>query len=835
MTAFLPTPPAPRLEHCSRLAASVAIGIGFLGLAGWALDVSFLKSIVPGLPAMVPNTATGFILAGTALWLRLSAHRCSNLRVLSLLVAGALVALSLATLAQYVTGWNLGIDTVLFGEASRRFSSILPGRPSALTVIDFALIGGAILLLETKSRRGFKLADLPALIAITISLLALIGYLCNIPSFYGWRATTPDTGMAAHTLIGFVLLGIGILCTHTTGGLVEVLISRSPAGTMTRRLIFGPLLVPLVTGLLHSIGLRYGFYTLEFASWFFAFVNLFIFTVVVWWNALLLFRSESVQRRAEEELLQLTTALEQRVAERTAESSRALVALQYNETLVRSVLDTSLDAVITADARNRITSWNKEAEHIFGWTKDEIVGQTLSASIIPPRFRDAHERGWKHFQASGDGPVLNKRIEISALRKNGDEFPVELAITPFRVGDATLFSAFVRDITDRKRADEELRRSEHSFRELADVMPQIVWTANADGSPDYFNRRWYEFTGTPPGPAARHFWEQVIHPDDFENSMSRWTAAISNGDSFQIEYRFKDRLTGAYRWHLGRALPVRDSSGRIIRWLGTCTDIDDQKRAQEKIGRINDTLEQRVRKRTLQLEEANKELESFSYSVSHDLRAPLRHIVGFVSLLLSDDTSSLSPNGRRFLKTIADSSSQMGRLIDDLLIFAKMGRAELHRSLVNMDHLVNAVREELAGEMVGRNIEWRIHPLPQVSGDRGLLKQVWMNLLSNAIKYSRLRTLAIIEVSAASSDNGVTFSVYDNGVGFDMRYVEKIFGVFQRLHHADEFDGTGIGLSIVQRIVSKHHGSVRAEGAVDQGATFSFTLPPTKTLPASSS
>jgi PAS domain S-box-containing protein len=277
------------------------------------------------------------------------------------------------------------------------------------------------------------------------------------------------------------------------------------------------------------------------------------------------------------------------------------------------------------------------------------------------------------------------------------------------------------------------------------------------------------------------------------------------------------RVMVASRWSLQR------NEQRIpIAILETNNDITQRKRGEEEVRKLN----QELGKRTVELEAINKELEAFAYSISHDLRAPLRHMVGFTELLQKNASSVVDEKGRRYMSTILEAAKRMGALIDDLLAFSRIGRAEASETTVNLEQLVKEVQSEAAQEAEGRNISWKIGPMPDLYGDRSMLKLAFVNLLSNAIKLTRPRAQPEIEVGCAEKQNdGIVVFVRDNGVGFDMKYANKLFGVFQRLHRAEEFEGTGIGLATVQRIIRRHGGEVWAEGSVDKGATFFFSVP----------
>jgi PAS domain S-box-containing protein len=330
----------------------------------------------------------------------------------------------------------------------------------------------------------------------------------------------------------------------------------------------------------------------------------------------------------------------------------------------------------------------------------------------------------------------------------------------------------------------------------------MLCIAGMDGYFKRLNPAWSDTLGWTDAELRGKPYMDFVHPEDREATLHRASqlAAGSTVVTFENRYACRD---GSYRWLQWKAIPVPDRD--FI--YASARDVSEQK------------------KHVSELNALTQELEAFSYSVSHDLRAPLRHVTGFAAILDKSAGPALDDQGRRYLRTISEAATRMGRLIDDLLMFSRMGRAEMVLGRVDLAALVESVRREAAAEGNGRAIAWQVHPLPVVRADESTLRLVLVNLVSNAVKYTATRPAAEIEIGCTSTPDETVVFVRDNGVGFDMRYAHKLFGVFQRLHSTDDFEGTGIGLANVRRIVHRHGGRVWAEGAVDAGATFFFSLP----------
>jgi len=471
------------------------------------------------------------------------------------------------------------------------------------------------------------------------------------------------------------------------------------------------------------------------------------------------------------------------------------------------LLDATHDGVFIYDADTLHFSYvNTGAVNQVGYARVELLGMT--ALDIKPGF---DESGFRRLLA----PLLAGKVESLAYetvhrRKDGTDVPVEAVSRYAKSGnDAQSVVTIVRDISVRKQAEDERDR-------FFNLSLDMLCIASADG---YFKRVSPAFTKTLGWSVeeltARPFLD-FVHPDDHAATLAEVERQVRAGEAvlqFENRYQHKD---GSWRMLSWKSVP---QTGGLM--YATARDVTESKAIELRIINLNRELTDRQ----IALEAANKELEAFTYSVSHDLRAPLRHIGGYARILQEDAVGQLDHNMRRYLDAISASARTMGTLIDELLAFSRLGRQPLEQTVVDMNALAERALIEVGdGRQSGCRVQ--VSALPAAQGDPTLLRQVWTNLLSNALKYSAKRgDAAQVEISGEQDGEVTRYRVRDNGVGFDMRYVDKLFGVFQRLHSQEEFEGTGVGLAIVQRIVSRHGGRVWAEGEREHGATFTFELP----------
>lgn len=462
----------------------------------------------------------------------------------------------------------------------------------------------------------------------------------------------------------------------------------------------------------------------------------------------------------------------------------------------RDLYDNAPCGYHSVNGQGLVVEMNETELRWLGYPREEVINKLTLNDLITEETRHVLEENFLLLKKRGH--INNVALEFK--RKDGSSFPSIVSATAIVSPDGNFLRSrsTVFDNTERKEAETD---RDNFFNYSHDLLTII----SLDGKMMRWNPAWEKILGYTKSDLTGKEIKELIHPDDWQTTYNELTGKLAVGEeviSFENRYRSK---TGTYHTLLWNAVPVT-KRGLIY---GFARDITQRKQAEE------------------QLHLLNQELNAFTYSVSHDLRAPLRSVVGYTEILKEDYGTKLDEEGQRITHIIINNAKRMGCLIDDLLDFSRMGRMELFKANLNMDEMVQQILRELTAAENGRQLEFKISPLKTSLADEGMLRQVWVNLISNALKYSQKKEITKIEIGSFYENGNTCYYVSDNGVGFDMKFVDKLFGIFQRLHKASEFEGIGVGLALVKRIIQRHGGTVWAEGKINEGAKFYFTVPNT--------
>jgi PAS domain S-box-containing protein len=747
-----------RCRVASATAAAVVLLIGSAGLVGWILHVRLLQSIGPGLATMKVNTAISLLLSGVALWFcsRGPTSHLSNICALAVILVAA------ASLLEWAGAPDLGIDQLLFLDRDSAAAHAPPGRMSPATAVELILVGVTLALLDT---RAPEVAPYTALATAFAALVALTGYFYGPAGLY---SAAPFASMALPTAICFLLLGLGLLLVRPERRLVAVALGEGMGPALVRRLLPAVIGIPLLTGWLRLAGERAGFYRAEFGVTLLVVTNVAVLGLMVAWTAQRVSTAEETVERASERF--------------------------------RRIVEAAPSAMLSVDTKGQIALANRNAEVLFGYSREEIVGQPIE-SLLPQRFRAAHAGYVQSFFRDPQARPMGAGRDLFARRKDGTKVPVEIGLSPMDTPEGAFTLASIIDITERL----ETAALQQRLAAIVESSQDAIVSKTLDSVVTSWNRGAEHLLGYTAAEAIGHSIRMVV-PERLFHEEAEFIERIKANESINHYETARVRKDGREVSVSVTLSPIRNASGEIVGASSIARDITARKRAEDELRR------------------SNAELEQFAYVASHDLQEPLRMVANYTELLGNRYKGRLDEKADKYIFYAVDGAKRMQRLVSDLLAYSRVGSQGKEPTRVDSGVVLRRVVQSLEGLIREAGATVAFGALPTVLADEVQLQQLLQNLVGNAIKF-RSAEAPRVEVRAILDGARWTFSVSDNGTGFEMRYADRVFQMFQRLHERGKYEGSGIGLAIARRIVERHGGRIWVESASGAGTTFFFTLP----------
>ncbi len=499
--------------------------------------------------------------------------------------------------------------------------------------------------------------------------------------------------------------------------------------------------------------------------------------------------------------------------------SRAVAEnIRNSEEKRRLIMNAALDAIVCIDIHGNITFWNPQAEAIFGWNENEVMGKHLSEIIIPEEYRKMHDNGMENYLKTGEGPLLNILLQLTALKRSGEEVSIELTVLPIKQANEEFFCAFIRDITERNKAEMAIRNSNERYNLASKATSDIIWdwnllTNEIIRSEDNIEKLLgYKREVSQD---SCFVWMNMVHPEDVNRVKEKIEEVLQNPEAhyYEDEYRFK-KANNEYAYLYEKGYIVRNDAGKVTRIIGSTQDITKLKENEIQL-----------KKRADELAVSNLELEQFAFVASHDLQEPLRMITSFLTQLDNKYDAVLDEKAKKYIYFAVDGAKRMRQIILDLLEYSRVGRTENTLEEIDLGDILNEIEILLQKRIMEKNADIHIDPMPVIHSYRAPIRQVFQNLIGNALKYSRTDVKTLIDIAVKEVPGYWQFSIADNGIGIHSDYFEKVFILFQRLHTKAEYSGTGMGLAVSKKIVENLGGKIWVTSEEGKGSTFYFTIP----------
>jgi PAS domain S-box-containing protein len=748
---------------------------------------------------MKANTAICLMVAAGSLYLLRRESVAGLGRRLGQIFAIVVATVGVVTLAEHVLQFDVGMDQFLFHESQSQAGQSFPGRMGVAASVNFCLLGMALLFLDCKAF-GRHWAATFTLAASAMTFLVFLYYFYGIEEF---EPIARYATIALHTVLAFACLCSGILLARPGRGFMPFLLGQSAGSLVARRMLPPAIILPILLGWLRTLGRNARLFGMGFGTAAFVVLIIVLFAALIWWTVAALDRLELKRKQAEQSL-----KLERELLETIVNFIPASVALVRGSDLRFELVNPSYQAIAPG-------------KQMVGKTIDQVWPESMP--LVGDRCR--------RVLATGDPFTVVDEFHQVSRSANGALEDVYFSWSMNRVklpGDAVPgLLITVWETTERKRTEIALRDSEKRFRDLADNIAPLAWMADPDGNVLFYNQRWYDYTGTTFLEMQGSGWKKVHHPEHLERVIEKWTSSLQHGQPWEDIFPLR-RKDGPYGWFLSRAFPIRDAQGNITRWFGTNMDITELRETQEALNAAQAKLlqhaaelEEMVEERTARLRDTVQELESFSYSIAHDMRAPLRAMQGFANIIAEDYSGQLPEQGKLYLARIRSAASRLDLLIQDVLNYSRVVRGELPMASVNTELLLKDIIESYPNLRVqGATIDM-VSPLPIVEANAAALTQVFSNLLGNGVKFVKPGTQPRLKIWAESAHDPVARLWFqDNGIGVEKTSRERIFQMFQRLNRPELYEGTGMGLAIARKAVERMGGNIGVESEPDHGSRF---------------